>query len=54
MNLKIFKHGHCGILRRVVNISEFLHQELVVVDKINTKLMLLCGKEEIDKDKQVD
>ena len=37
-----------------MNISEFLHQELVVVDKINTKLMLLCGKEEIDKGKQVD
>ena len=37
-----FRHGHCGILRWVVNISVLLHQELLGVDKINTKLMMLC------------
>ena len=43
------KVGHCGTLTIFVNIIKmFVQQELLVVDKLNTKFMLIFSKKELD------
>ena len=44
-----WRGGHCGTETIFVNIIKmFVQQELLVVDKLNTKFMLIFSKQELD------